>query len=186
MRILEKLVRKASHRALGELADDENYQFLRKHNLFRNLSADAFLFIMKRIVERRYNRGEVVFKQGNPGICLFLIKKGHVNVSNEVGPNDEPLSIVVREGALFGEMSVISLEARTMTATAAEPGTVLLALSTFDLEALSESYPKDAVSILKGITHTISCNLQETTARLKVAEAQAEELRKQLDDHDNG
>ena len=175
MKLFQNLLRNASHRALGKLADDENYQFLRRHRLFKDISAEAFLFIMNRIVERRYNLKELVFSEGNPGICLFVVKQGSVEVFTDV---DDNLTIhaTVPEGGLFGEMSVISLSARTMAARAESQGTILLALSKFDLDALIERHPKDAINLVKGITDTIAGNLVTTTRKLNALQKAHEQL----------
>ena len=64
IKIIEKLIKRASHKALGDLADDENYIFARKNYLFKEISAEAFIFVMTRLVERRYSQDELIFKQG--------------------------------------------------------------------------------------------------------------------------
>ena len=130
---------------------------------------------MNRIVERRYNLKELVFSEGNPGICLFVVKQGAVEVFTEI---DEDLTIhaTVPEGGLFGEMSVISLSSRSMAARAETQGTILLALSKFDLDALSERHPKDAIHLVKGITDTIAANLVTTTRKLNEIQQAYDEL----------
>jgi CRP-like cAMP-binding protein len=175
MKVFERFLRNASHRALGKLADDENYIFLREHKLFKNVSAEAFLFIMNRIIERRYNLNERIFSQGNPGICLFVVKQGSVEVFTEQD-GDVIVPATVPEGGLFGEMSVISLSARTMAARAAKQGTILLALSKFDLDALTERHPRDAINMICGITDTIARNLVATTKKLESVSCELEQL----------
>lgn len=180
MKLFAKLIKKASHRALGQYTDDENYTFLRQHELFKDLTAEAFLFIMSRIVERRYSQGEIIFKQDNPGICLFIVKHGKVEVFSVISEKEESVQAIVKRGSIFGEMSIISLTARSMSARAQEHGTVLLAISAFDLSALSDRYPRDATVILKGITETICHNLVRTTHKLKKAQEEIECLKERL------
>ncbi len=186
MKIIEKLIKRASHKALGDLADDENYIFLRKNYLFKEISAEAFLFIMTRLVERRYNQDELIFKQDNLGICLFILKKGSIDIYLRTSDNDKLNYAKVREGAVFGEMSLVSSTYRTATAKAAENDTILLTLSTFDLNALSDQFPKDGLSMLKGITNTISENLIKTTKKLRNAKNEIDELKEKLEKYERG
>ena len=184
MRIFEKIIQRASHKALGDLADEENYHFVRKNYLFKELSAEAFIFIMKRIVERRYHQDELIFKQDNLGIRLFIVKKGAIDVYLRTGENEKIVYATAREGALFGEMSIISGTYRTATAKSVENDTILLTLSTFDIEALSEQYPRDGLKILKGITDTIAENLIKTTKRLRATELENRALKERISEYE--
>jgi CRP-like cAMP-binding protein len=168
--LFQRLIRRASRKALGNLADDEQFLFLRKNYLFKDLTEEAFLFILEHLVERRYSQDDLVFKQDNLGICLFIVQQGAVEIYLRTGQQDKLVYATVGEGALFGEMSLISATYRTATAKAAENDTVLLALSTFDLDSLQERFPQDAMKMLKGITDTIADNLILTTKRLRSAE----------------
>ncbi len=180
MKIFEKLIQRASLKALGDLADDENYLFVRKNYLFNDLSAEAFLFIMKRLVERRYNKEELIFKQDNLGICLFIVKKGKIEIYISVDSEQKIVYASVDEGGIFGEMSLVTASYRTATAKATDNDTILLTLSTFDLQALSDQFPKDGLRILKGITDTVSDNLIETTKNLRRVELENREMRERL------
>ena len=186
MKIIEKLIKRASHKALGDLADDENYIFARKNYLFKEISAEAFIFVMTRLVERRYSQDELIFKQGNLGISLFLVKQGTVDIYVRTTENDHISFAVVEEGGVFGEMSLISSSYRTATAKADDNDTVLLTLSTFDINALADLYPEDGLNILKGITNTISENLIRTTKKLRSAEIKIQSLQEKLEKHERG
>ncbi len=180
MKIFEKLIQRASHKALGDLAEDENYLFVRKNYLFKEISAEAVLFIMQRLVERRYTADELVFKQDNLGICLFIVKQGCIEIYLRTADNEKIVYTTVSVGGLFGEMSLISATYRTATAKAVENDTILLTLSTFDIDALTAQYPKEGMKILKGITDTIADNLISTTKRLRTTELENRKLQEKL------
>jgi hypothetical protein len=94
------------------------------------------------------------------------------------------MHVELGEGGVFGELSVISANARTMSAKASEHGTVLLALASFDLEALNEQFPRDGLLVLRGITDTVCQHLVATTRRLEAAWQELETLREKLDAHE--
>jgi CRP-like cAMP-binding protein len=169
----QRLVRRASLKALGNLEKDETYSFLREHALFRELSPPAFLFLHDCMIERRYNRNEIIFAEGTPGVCLFLVRTGRVEVfaSHGAEPHaSRTIYCVASERQIFGELSMVSMSYRTRSAKALDPGTAILALSLYDLKALEKQHPADALRVLKGITETMAHNLLDVSLRLREVE----------------
>lgn len=62
---------------------------------------------------KQYKAGEVIFKEGDPGDNMYIIKEGMV----EVTAGGEKF-IVSRPGDLFGEMALIDSNPRSATAVA--------------------------------------------------------------------
>lgn len=183
MKILSRIVHTASVRALKRLEKDENYRFLRESDLFRDLSAEATLLILGRLVERVYCKDEMICKEGNPGICLFLVKGGQIEVYSR---KEDGVGRMVYHrygpGVLFGEVSLVTHSYRTASVRAIEDDTVLLCLSSFDLDYLNSHYPADGLKVLRGITEAISDHLARTSDRLKDVEAEVDALRERLGD----
>ncbi len=186
MKIFDKLIERASRRALGDFVKDDNYRFLRQNYLFKNLSAEAILFIMSRLVERRYNHDELIFKQDNLGICLFIVKQGKVEIYIRYEDQDKIVYAEALTGELFGEMSMISTGYRTANAKAVENDTILLALSTFDIEVLNNQFPRDGLKVLKGITDTIAENLIKTTRNYRASRHEIKMLQDKLAKYERG
>lgn len=68
---------------------------------------------------RDYKAGEVIFRQGEPGRCAYIIESGRVQVSVRKDGEDFPLT-TLGEGEIFGEMAIIDRLPRSATATALE------------------------------------------------------------------
>lgn len=188
MNLFEKLVKRAHLKELGNLMEDENYVFLRRHRLFSDLSPPALLMLHKRLVARRYSRHETIFAEGAPGICMFIVKTGRVEISARGGNgDDEPghVTAVINEGELFGELSLVSTTFRTNSARALEQGTDLLALSSYDIDAVNEHHPADGLLVLRGITESIARCLLDNDRRLRQAEAMVGELEERLTRHES-
>jgi CRP/FNR family transcriptional regulator, cyclic AMP receptor protein len=64
---------------------------------------------------RKFDRGEVVFHEGDPGDTLHLIAKGHVAVRTTTPRGDQALIRVLGAGDFFGELAVIAPAPRNAT-----------------------------------------------------------------------
>lgn len=181
MKLWKKLVNRASVHALDRLAQahDPNFLLVRKNAHFKDLSAEAFLTVMNSLIERQFAKDEIIFREGNPGVCMFFIKSGSVEIfasdTSGDGTPRETKYTQLEEGALFGEISTISMSYRTTSARALAHDTVLLTLSSFDLEKLITEFPKDGLHVYRGITDSIISHLIDTDNALKTAR------RKQVD-----
>lgn len=192
MNLLAKLMQRASRRALAGRIDDDNARAVRATTLFADLSPPALLLVLNRLIERRYRRHEVIFREGNPGICLFLVRDGKVEIYTEDTDPDDPeaapvhrtVYATVTAGRIFGEMATLYLRTRTTSARAAEPDTVLLTLSSYDLEEIMERYPTDGLYLLRGITDTIARNLVAANKQLRENQTELAALRAQVKQHE--
>ena len=166
------------------VAGDLDFQFLQQNSLISELSPAAAVFLHSRVVQRRYSRREMIFRDQNPGVCMFLIRHGGVELFIE----DEEENIVrlaeLETGALFGEIATATGYARTASARANRNDTVLLSISRFDLEDLSRNYPHDGILVQRGITFSVIDSLIATTNQLSVAQRRIEELRLRLARHE--
>jgi CRP-like cAMP-binding protein len=70
--------------------------------------------------ERRFSKGEVIFKQGDDGNSFFEIIEGSVQVVVNYGEEGERELTVLNAGEFFGEMAVIETYPRSTTIVAKE------------------------------------------------------------------
>jgi EAL domain-containing protein (putative c-di-GMP-specific phosphodiesterase class I)/CRP-like cAMP-binding protein len=64
-------------------------------------------------------KDQIVFNEGDPGDCAYIIEKGRILIYITKDKEDIPLSIL-GEGEIFGEMSLIDNQNRSATAKAME------------------------------------------------------------------
>lgn len=93
---------------------------LARVELFKGLSEDERTQLCEHLQERFFNEGSVVIQRGAPGDSMFILIEGLLNVMISLREG-EPESRVARlqAGQFFGEMSVLTGEARSVTITAA-------------------------------------------------------------------
>jgi CRP-like cAMP-binding protein len=178
-----RLAHRAGLRAMQRLEQNDNLQFLRRHPFCREFSPEALVFLTEHVLERTYSRHEVLFKEGSPGICMYLIRQGRVEIFTQgegEAPQPHTVYTILGEGALFGELSLSTVPSRTTSARALDAGTVLLALSNADLDRLCAVFPQDGLKLVKGLNATVGAHLLEVDRRLREAHREVAELKKRL------
>lgn len=162
------------------IKDDADFRFLRSCRLLHGLSDGGQLFIFNRIVRRRYSRREMIFRDSNPGVCMFLIRQGAVELF--VGGEERaPVALAeLTEGALFGEIATATDLHRTASARAAKNDTLLFSISRFDLEDMEINFPADALTLQRGITTSVVASLIDTTEQLNEARSEIAALSDRL------
>jgi CRP-like cAMP-binding protein/small-conductance mechanosensitive channel len=76
-----------------------------------------------------YGKGERLFRQGDPGDSLYIVKSGRIEIAMEV---EQGSAVARRElapvgpGGFFGEKSLLTGEPRSATATAAEESELIV------------------------------------------------------------
>jgi CRP-like cAMP-binding protein len=74
--------------------------------------------------ELHVRKGEVIFRQGEPGLEMFVISAGRVRLTIGRAGHEKEVA-VLGPGAFFGELSLLSDEPRSATAEAMEDSTLL-------------------------------------------------------------
>src|SRR5688572_17059028 len=75
---------------------------------------------------RNYRRGEVIFRQDDPGNALYLIESGTVKISRLGEDGREITLTLLHSGEYFGELALLDDEPRSADAIAVDPTTVYL------------------------------------------------------------
>jgi CRP/FNR family transcriptional regulator, cyclic AMP receptor protein len=71
-------------------------------------------------VIKEYRKGKTIVRQGTHGTSAFLIKKGKVEVFVTDDAGNKKVLASLKENDLFGEMAMISNDARTASVIALE------------------------------------------------------------------
>lgn len=100
--------------------------------LLSDLPAEAFVSVLASVKLRRVQPGEVIIAEGEPGDAFYIVARGEVAVTRQ-RPSGERIELArLHDGALFGEMALVSAAPRTASVTAVADGDLLQ----FDRDAL--------------------------------------------------
>ncbi|HXJ82077.1 MAG TPA: cyclic nucleotide-binding domain-containing protein [Candidatus Methylomirabilis sp.] len=101
-----------------------------------------------RVPHRIFNRGEVIFRQGDDGNGeCYLVHEGRIEVRKTVDGNEHVLQILAK-GDLLGEVALFRNAPHSATAVAAERVT-LLVISADRLESMVRRHPGLAIALIK-------------------------------------
>ena len=74
---------------------------------------------------KEFERGQIIFKQGDLDICMYDIQRGKIGVYSAYGTSEEKLIAELVEGETVGEMGMIERVPRSATAVALDDTTIL-------------------------------------------------------------
>ncbi len=94
--------------------------------LFSDLRVEDLAALAATVRTRRYRRGEVIFRQGDPGDGLHIILSGRVKISTVSESGGEAILVTLRPAEFFGALALLDGEPRSASATAVEASETLI------------------------------------------------------------
>lgn len=139
------------------------YSLLRDIPLFEGLSRGELSAIESILHRREYASEEVLFHQGNPGVGMYIIREGTVEIVYE--PTGDILA-ELSDGDFFGELALLNETPRSATAIA-RTESILYGLFRPDLLGLVKREPSLGVEVLLRMSRVISERLIETNKQVQ-------------------
>ncbi|MFC0239569.1 cyclic nucleotide-gated ion channel [Rhodopseudomonas telluris] len=115
-----------------------NWSMVARVPLFSHLTAGDIAHIMQLLQARQIDRGDVVFRRGDPATAMYFIAEGDVEI--ELGPEERGRRIRLGAGHFFGEIAVLKRVERSATVKAVSRAR-LLVLDAADLRSLISREP---------------------------------------------
>ncbi len=115
--------------------------FLSTVPIFDTLSRRQKLKLFPLIHIRTYKEGEIVFRQDDPGVGLYIIRDGQVDVYHEKVNMIRRKIITLNKGDFFGDISLLNESPRSATVVANQ-NSILFGFFKPDLLVLMDSDPK--------------------------------------------
>lgn len=143
------------------MASRADVSFLRSVSLFQDLDDADLQAVLPRLRERRLRRGEVLFREGDPGNEMYLIRSGQVVISKHVKGRVDQVLASMGPGEFFGEMSLIDRQPRSATIQA-DRDCLLLSLDPDSLERLMKTNPRASTAIFYRMLQVFIKRLRES------------------------
>lgn len=133
-----------------------------KSQLFCGLSEEHTTEIEKIAVDKHYNKGEVIFHDGDEGVGFYLLISGSVNVYKLSAEGKEQILHIVKEGDTIGAVPVFSGKSFPANARAISASHLLF----FDKRKFIQLIT-DKPNLIMNILALLSARLREFTLQVE-------------------
>ncbi|MCS7019715.1 MAG: cyclic nucleotide-binding domain-containing protein [Cytophagales bacterium] len=117
------------------------FRFLRRSDLFHDLTDDELATFIPHLHPRRYLQNEAIFFRGDPSQALYIIKSGEVKLNLDVEDSFEEL-ITLTRGDTFGDNAILEGARRNFNAIAASEVCELWVLAQVNILEIFEEEPQ--------------------------------------------
>ena len=142
---------------------------LRRVPVFADLDRGELTKVRKILYRRQYDADEVIFRQGDPGVGMYIIEAGAVAIIHE--PTNRLLA-GLGGGDFFGEIALLNETPRSARAVATAPA-VLHGLFQPELYDLVRRDPRLGVKLLLPLARSLGARLVHADGQLEHLQAQA-------------
>ena len=129
-------------------------EFLANVPIFESLSPEELRPLGEKMRPRKYQRGEVVFHQDDPGDRMHIIVQGRVRISLDSDDGREKDVALLMPGECFGEMALLDGSNRSAKATAVDEIETLVLMRDDFLEFISQ-HPEVATHTTAVLTNRL-------------------------------
>lgn len=127
---------------------------VRTTSVFNDLDDETYAAMRGAMMTTNVRRGEVLFREGEPGDRFWVIVSGKVKLGHAAADGRESLIAVLGPGEIVGELSVYDPGPRTAKATVLAPST-LLELDNTRFLALLREHPSLARQLLRSLAQRL-------------------------------
>ena len=124
--------------------------FLRDVRLFKNHGEEELASLARNLRERTLKKGQALFREGEKGDEMFIVRRGVLIISKAVTGHVEQVLTRVGVGEFFGEMSLFDRAPRSATVQADSDAT-LLALDRERLQELIDVNPRAGALLMHAL-----------------------------------
>ena len=139
--------------------------------VFNGLSRKELREVENIIHRREYQAGEAIFHQGDPGLGMYIIIQGRVQIVNNQDPDNSILYSELGDGDFFGDLALVDEADRSATALASAD-TRIIAFFRPELKDILTRFPSLGNKILMNLVKVTAQRLRKTNDLLTEAQQQ--------------
>lgn len=118
--------------------------------IFKNLSLQELEAVVNATFRKVYDKGEIIFYQGDKAEKMFLIKAGRIKLNKLTYDGDEIIIDFRKSGDFLGEYILTETFEYPVTATCIEK-TLICGFTKNDFEKLVLDYPQIGLKVIKNL-----------------------------------
>src|SRR5437588_8364510 len=139
----------------------ETSELLHRVPAFSTLGSEELQRVSEVAVPRRFEAGEVVFREGDESSTCYVVRSGHARAIREHSDGRSITLANFGPGDIFGELAMFDNERRSATIETME-STEVIAILGGDMRRLMREHPEIAVKLVAALGR----RLRETNERL--------------------
>jgi CRP-like cAMP-binding protein len=143
----------------SDASGDDLYQSIQAIPPFQSLTRKETLELLEMTHHRRFKPDEYVFYQNDPGLGLYIIREGEIEIEIETPSGRALILAALGPSDFFGELALLEGETRTASARARREALTAVIFKP-DLEEFIRRHPKTGVSILNGFLKIVIARLR--------------------------
>ena len=149
-------------------------EFLARVSLFEHLDQRDRMRLARIVHAREYADGESICEEGRPGMALFIVRRGVVEIVRRAVGGEETVLALLEPPASFEESAAVGAGMTRCFSVRARGPVSLLALGKSDLDALIVDFPALANRVLIKLAGIMAARLQMLVDAELVTESSGE------------
>ena len=159
---------------------DALYEVLSKVPVFQDLSRREFERVRGLLHPRTYSVEEVIVREGDLGVGMYVILSGEVAVLQEEADGAAVEVATFGQGDFFGDQVLLDESPRTASAVARQP-TSVVGFFRPELLQLIESQPRIGLKVVMQLSRMAAVRLRQTNRLLREARQRVRRLEAEAD-----
>ena len=146
--------------------------------LFEGFSKKGREFFIAGMAKKRYSAGEAVFSAGDPGVGLYLLTEGSLEIILPLSTGKEEILATLEPGDHFGDITFL-VGGDHLSSVIAKEDSEIMILSRTDFMRLQKEKPQTCLKLLHRTIHIFSQRLRKQQPLFEMMVIAAGELKSQ-------
>lgn len=141
----------------------DTFKFIKPLPIFAEIQDSSLQLLANDIMLRHFAQGETIFREGDPGRVLYIVKSGQVRIFVSGAGQETSIILCGRPGDIFGELAIVDGLPRSATAAAVEETTVYM----LDRDLFRDHMRRDpqlALNFMKLLTVRVRYNTKQVNS----------------------
>jgi len=145
--------------------EDDIFTILKQVPIFSDLTPKELTEVERIVHRRKYKKNETIIRAGDPGLGMYIIVKGSVEIVEEDEKACKRTLAKLSDGSFFGDMALLDEEPRSASAIALFDSDII-GIFRPDFLDLIYRKPKLGIKVLLALARVIGERLRHTNELL--------------------
>jgi CRP/FNR family cyclic AMP-dependent transcriptional regulator len=145
--------------------EDDIFKILKQVPLFSDLTPKELTEVEKIVHRRKYKKNETIIRRGDPGLGMYIIIEGSVEIVDEDEKADKRTLAKLSDGSFFGDMALLDEDPRSASAIASVDSEVMGFFRPDFLDLIYRK-PKLGIKVLLALARVTGARLRQTNELL--------------------